>query len=183
MTPADKLLDHFDRLAGSEARLVRISDEGQSPAMHAALYSGFPQHNTLTGFTLGLSHFHPEGGAHKELTISMRDDDESWVHACGFVAHQLREHCLFACGDTINFRAQIANSSDMSAFIVVHPSHIPPHDTIVDIGVRQIEVVQLLPIYEQELNWLNEGGEPQLFLDAFSETEFMDPKRKPFGRP
>jgi len=33
MTPADKLLDHFDRLAGSEPRFVPVSDEGTSPAM------------------------------------------------------------------------------------------------------------------------------------------------------
>ena len=44
-----------------------------SPGMHVAVYRGFPEPGALTGFTVGLSHFHPPGGAHKELTISMRD--------------------------------------------------------------------------------------------------------------
>ena len=31
MTPADKLLDHFDRIAGTEPRFVQVSDAGVLP--------------------------------------------------------------------------------------------------------------------------------------------------------
>src|SRR5262245_32832255 len=129
MTQADKLLGHFDRLAGSKPRYVPVSDEGATPAMHVAIYRGFPAPGALTGFTIGLSHFHPPGGAHRELMISMRDTDERWALACGVLAFQLRERCPFACGDTINFREQIARTSTMSAFLVTHPRHLSLPDT------------------------------------------------------
>src|SRR5262245_28171647 len=99
MTPADRLLDHFDRIACSEARFVSVSADGASPAMHVAIYRGFPEHEAVTGFTVGLSHFHPPGGGHKELTVSMHDSNDVWALACGFVAFQPRERCAFECGD------------------------------------------------------------------------------------
>src|ERR671937_449206 len=155
MTPADKLLNHFDRLTGSEPRFVRVSDEGASPALFVAIYRGFPEPDALTGFTVGLSHFHPPGGAHKELTISMLDTDDRWALACGFVAFNLRERCPFVCGDTINFREPIAKTSPMSAFAIVHPLHISARDSVVDLGIKQVELVQLVPLYEQERAWLS----------------------------
>src|SRR5690242_20282270 len=183
MTPADKLLNHFDRLTGSEPRFVRVSDEGVSPALYAAIYRGFPEPDALTGFTVGLSHFHPPGGAHKELTISMRDADDVWALACGFVAFQVREGCRFACGDTINFREPIAPSSRMSAFVVVHPRGIPSRDTVVDLGVRQVEIVQLVPLYEEERAWLSGGGDLQRFLNAYPGSALLNPRREPFVAP
>jgi hypothetical protein len=47
----------------------------------------------------------------------------------------------------------------MSAFVVVHPLHVSSQDTLVDLGVRQVELVQLVPLYEQERAWLNAGGQ------------------------
>ncbi|HZL87396.1 MAG TPA: suppressor of fused domain protein [Pirellulaceae bacterium] len=180
MTPADKLLDHFDRIAGSEPNFLRISDEGVRPILNVAIYRGFPERDALTGFTVGLSHLHPPGGAHKELTISMRDADDVWALACGFVALQFREECPFGCGTCINFREQIAPSSTMSAFLVEHPRYISPQDTIVDLGFRKIEIMQLVPLYPQEYAWLKEGGEPRMLLDANPGWSLMEPRRQPF---
>jgi hypothetical protein len=146
--------------------------------MDVAVYSAFPQPDALTGFTLGLSHFHPPGGAHKELTISMRDTDDRWALACGFLAFQLRERCPFVCGDTINFREPIANSSRMSAFLIVHPRHILPADTVVDLGIRQVELVELVPLYEEERAWVSSGGDVKMFLNDCPSSLSMDPKRK-----
>jgi hypothetical protein len=181
MTPADFLLNHFDRLTGSEPRFVQVSDEGVCPAMYVAIYRGFPEPEALTGFTVGLSHFHPAGGAHKELTISMRDTDDAWALACGYLAFQLRERCPFTCGDTINFRESISRSSSMSAFVIVHPRYVSAADAVVDLGIRQVGLVQLVPLYEQEREWLNAGGEPNRFLKAYPGTALMDPRRKPFA--
>jgi hypothetical protein len=183
MTPADKLLDHLDRIAGTEPKFIRVSPEGSHPVMNVAIYRGFPGPDALTGFTGGLSHFHPPGGAHKELTISMLDTDTAWANACGFVAFQLRERCPFVCGDTINFREQIATSSSMSAFVIVHPLHISARDSLVDLGVRQVELVQLVPLYEQERAWLSAGGDLQMFLKACPGSASMNPRRKPFVPP
>jgi hypothetical protein len=183
MTPADKLLNHFDRIAGSEPRFVRVSDEGASPALYVAIYRRFPEPEALTGFTVGLSHFHPPGGGHKELTISMRDTDERWALARGFVAFQLRERCSFACGSTINFREPIARSSSMSAFVVVHPRHVSARDSVVDLGVRQVELAQLVPLYERERVWLSAGGDLRALLEAYPGSELMNPRRNPFNAP
>src|SRR5262245_21722964 len=95
---AEILLKHFDRLAGSEPRIVQVSDEGVRPGMHSLIYRGFPTPDAITGFTGGLSHFHPPGGGHKELVISMRDTDDRWALACAYVAFQLREQFAFGCG-------------------------------------------------------------------------------------
>ena len=178
MTPADILLDHFDRLAGSEPRFVPVSDEGTQPAMYAAIYRDFPERGALAGFTVGLSHFHPPGGGHKELFICMRDTDDRWALACAYLAFQLRERCPFVCGDTINFRAQIAESSTMSAFLIVHPRHLSPPDTVVDLGIRKVELAELVPLYEEERAWLSAGGDLKMFLRDCPKSLAMDPKRK-----
>jgi hypothetical protein len=179
MTPADTLLDHYDRVTGTEARFVRVSDEGASPAMDVVVYRGFPEPGALTGFTVGLSLFHPPGGAHKELTLSMRDSDDIWALACGYMAFRLRERCPFVCGDTINFRELIAPSSAMSAFVIVHPLWVPAKDSVVDLGIRRVEITQLVPLYEEERAWLNEGGDLHTLLRAYPGSELMNPKRKP----
>src|SRR5262249_40735617 len=175
MTPADKLLEHFDRLAGSEPQLVPVSDEGARPAMYVAIYRDFPERGALAGFTVGLSHFNPPGGGHKEMFICMQDTDERWGLACGFLAFQLRERCPFVCGDTINFRAQIAESSAMSAFLIIHPRHVSPPDTVVDLGTRRVELVAL---YDEERAWLTAGGDVTKFLSDCPKSVAMDPKRK-----
>src|SRR5262249_35637865 len=117
---------------------------------------------------------------HKELTISMCDSDPAWAFACGYLAFQLRERCLFVCGDTINFRERISSSSPMSASVVVHPLHIASPDCSVDLGTRQGELAQLVPLHEQERVWLGGGGDLQVFLKAFPGSSLMNPKREPF---
>lgn len=175
---AEKLLNHFDRLAGSEPEYVKVSDEGVEPAFFSLIYRGFPTADALTGFTVGLSHFHPPGGGHKELVISMIDSDDKWALACAFTAFQLRERCPFICGETINFHEQIASSSKMSAFLVIYPRNIPPSDTVVDLGVRQVELVELIPLYEEERAWLSAGGDTRMFLKDCPSSLSMDPQRK-----
>jgi hypothetical protein len=181
LTPADKLLDHYDRVAGGEPRFVCTSDDGASTPTHVAIYRDFPEPGAVTGFTVGLSLFHPPGGGHKELTISMRDADDVWAFACGYVAFKLRETCTFVCGDTINFRERIAPASAMSAFVMVHPLWIPDRDAVVDIGVRAVEIAQLVPLYESERAWLDAGGELRKLLRAFPGSALMEPLREAFA--
>ncbi len=174
---AEKLLSHFDRLAGTEPDCVKVSDEGVEPALFSLIYRGFPTPDALTGFTLGLSHFHPHGGGHKELVISMRDVDDKWALACAYTAFQLRDLCPFVCKETIDFREQIARSSKMSAFLVVQPRHISLPDTVVDLGMRQVELVELIPLYEEERAWLNASGDIEKFIKGCPSSLSMDPKR------
>jgi len=146
--------------------------------MYVAIYRDVPEHGALTGFTVGLSHFHPPGGRHKQLFLCLRDTDEKWGLACGFLAFQLRERCPFACGDTINFRAQIAESSAMSAFLIIHPRHVSPPDTVVDLGIREVELVAFVPLYKEERAWLSGGGDVTKFSSDCPNLLAMDPKRK-----
>ena len=178
MTPADILLNHLDRLAGAEPRFVPVSDRGSQPALYAAIYRDFPEVGALTGFTIGLSHFHPPGGNAKELMICMRGSEDRWALAVAYLALQLRDRCSFECGETIDFRAPIAASSAMSAFLVVHPRHLLPVDTVVDLGIRKVELVELIPLYEEERVWLNAGGDITMFLRDCPRSLSMDPKRK-----
>lgn len=179
--PAEILLNHFDRLAKTEPKFTCVSDEGVEPRTYVATYFGFPDMAAVTGFTIGLSHFHPPGGSHKELMISMHDANDVWALACGFAAFQLRESNPFTCGDTINFNDQIAPSSRMSAFVVVHPHHISTDDRCIDLGVRKVELMQLIPLYEHERSWFLAGGDLELFLNAYSTSELMNPNRAEFA--
>jgi len=183
--PADILLDHFERIAGSEhAFAYRVTPEGESPVIQAIVYDDFPEKGAQTGFTFGLSHFHPPGGGHKELMISMRSSDRAWTLACGFTAYQLaQKNFSFGCAETVNFREQISKSSRMNGFLVIHPTHIQTKDMVVDLGFRQIEIMELLPLYEEERKWILEGGDLDLFLQSRPKGDFLNPNRTEFIPP
>src|SRR5262249_34072469 len=93
------------------------------------------------------------------------------------LAFQLREQFRFVCGSTIDFHAQIAESSTMSAFLVIHPRHVSPREAVVDLGVHQVELVELVPLYEAERVWLNGGADVKMFLSDCPKSLAMDPKR------
>lgn len=176
--PAETLLNHFDQLAGREPKFVKVSDEGFQPAIFVAIYRGYPTANAITGFTVGLSHFQSTGGGYKELVISMSDSDDSWALACGYLAYQLRDRCQFVCGDTINFGEQVNNSTGMSAFLVIHPRLITPSNTMIHLDVRRVELVELIPLYQAEYDWINSGGNIESFLQNCPTSVSMNPTRK-----
>jgi hypothetical protein len=180
LNQSEFLLAHYDRIVGSEARYVTVSDPGVRPVMNVAIYSDFPESGSLAGFTVGLSLFHPPNGDHKELFTCMHDDDDKWLLACGFIAYQLREVCPFTCGDTINFKTQISRSSEMSAFLIAHPLHIGSNDTVIETETTKIELIQLVPIYDHERVWLK-TGDPQSLLGAYTKTELLNPRRAPYA--
>jgi hypothetical protein len=177
MLPADLLLAHFDSIAGSEPSYRQISPEGEVTAMNVAVYRNYPLPSAITGFTIGLSHFHPADGGHIELTISMLDLDEVWALAVGYVALKAREHFRFGIDDTIDFGAQISTKSEMSAFVVTHPAHLGVAGCAVDIGVRRVTLVELVPIYQEERVWLLAGRTFQDLLGANPRETFMNPRR------
>jgi len=104
--------------------------------------------------------------------------DVSWALACGFIADQLKERAPFNCGDTIDFHEAISASSEMNAFVVSHPLFLDAKDVMVDIGVRKVEIVQMVPIFERERLWLRQDGDIQQLLSRVTETELMNPLRE-----
>jgi hypothetical protein len=180
-TPADLLEAHYRRITGRAGESYRVSEDDASPAVFATLYRGFPRAGASAGFTFGLSNSHSptnEGHPHRELVICMASENPSWVLAVGHLAVQLRGRCGFDCGDTINFRAEVARGSRMTAFVVMHPLALRTADAEVDIGIRRVSLRQLVPLYEEERAWLMAGGKEQLLMEQFTVDELMDPSRR-----
>lgn len=170
----DILLAHYERVTGSQAEFTRVSPVGSNPGLFAAVHRGFPRANAITGFTVGLSHMHSpatEGYPHRELVVSMTDNDSAWVLAAAFVAFQLRGRCGFDTGETIDFREEIAPVSRMSAFVVVRPTVLQASEAAVDLGVRTVALRQLVPLYEEERAWLMDGGDQELMFQRLSVEE------------
>jgi hypothetical protein len=46
------------------------------------------------------------------------------------------------------------------------------------LGTRQVELVELVPLYEEERAWLSAGGDVPKFLSDCPKSLAMDPKRK-----
>ena len=170
-------------MAGGEAEHLRISPDEESHPMFAAVYRNVPRSGALTAFTFGLSHFHPPGidaPVHRELVLSVQSRDIAWAMAAGFIAYQLREKCAFECGDTINFVEKISKKSRMSAFLIHHAHFIAPEARLIHLGERDIEIVQITPIFDEERRWFLSGGSSADFFAHFSALDLMAPDRIPY---
>jgi hypothetical protein len=181
--PGERLLSHYERITGSKGTFTDLSPAGSKPSLSAAVYDGFPGKGALTGFTVGLSHAHSpasEGHPHRELVVHMADQDPAWAFAVAFLAYQLQGRCGFDVGDALNFKEQIAASSAMTAFLVIHPRVLAPADTVVDLGIRSVSIRQLLPLYEEERAWLMDGGDEAQLLARFSGHDLINPRRPVF---
>ena len=105
----------------------------------------------------------------RELVIAVESDDPAWGLAVGYVAAQARGRFSFPLGETVDFRAQIAAISAMSAFSIDQPDLMPPALATRAFAGRIITLVQLYPIYPGELAWIREAG-PEPFLQAARRT-------------
>ncbi len=68
----------------------------------------------------------------------------------------------------------------MAAFVAVHPQWLSAEQAIINLGERQVEITQLIPIYKSEQHWLADQGDLQTLLAAYPKEELMNPRRKPF---
>lgn len=179
MTPGDQLLDYYDELVGQPPRYTRVSEPDDPAGLFAVVYNDAPHAGASMGFTCGLSHVHQPDGSHKELLIAMQDVESSWALACAYLAYQLKERCSFQHGDVINFHATIAHSSGMSAFLVVHPLWLAKEACRVDLGVRTVELMQLVPLYDEERAGLLIDANVQRWIAAHPGHLLMNPNRPP----
>jgi hypothetical protein len=180
--PGKILLDHYDRLAGNSKNVFYTDVSGifSKLRLTSVLYRDSLEPGITLGFTLGLSHYHPPGGAHKELVIAMRSNDELWGLACASIANKAKEFCPFTPGDTLNFGTQISKSSQMTGFLIARPILFSEQDTVIDTKIRTVELVQLIPIYHEEIHHLLHPGKEAEFLAHFSKEELLNPARKKF---
>ena len=179
-SPIEQLLDNYDRITECDATFRGASGDDPSVKLNVATYSGFPSSGCSTSFTVGLFRLH-DGGAPKELTISMRGAEEVWELACGYAAKNFWRNCQFNHGDIIDFEDKISSQSEMSAFVVVTPINLSSDNHTLTIGSTEIRMMQVLPIYEQERVWLSSGGDVDQFLQSFEIEDLMNSSRPVFS--
>lgn len=156
MSPAENYLAHLDAIFQAEPKFYRNNSLVDGiKGVTAIVYENIPEPGMVTGLTYGLSLYpHPEWKfSRPELCISVQSTELAWGRVAGFLANQGRGKTAFCYGDTINFRAQIADDSQMNAFLVFAPSVLNREDYLnVDIGADyKVSIAGLYPIYSSEI--------------------------------
>jgi hypothetical protein len=158
-----KALD--DLTGGAKSKNVAITEEHERPPLWVFIYHDLLGPRSVTAFTYGLSsEHHPQWAKGKpELVISVHSDDERWALAMGFLAKELRGECAFSYGQILRFGDRIIPGSDMSAFMVFAPCVLDEQQRHIVLSDRTINIVQLYPIYEDEIDLIQSGGVETLF--------------------
>jgi hypothetical protein len=162
-TYIEKYLDHLDKIFQQEPIFFGGGkDENGFPNVTTIIYKDVPENGYITGITYGLSLIkHPDWKfGRAELCISVESEDESWAEVAGFIANSLKGVCSFSYGQTINFREQICDESEMNAFFIFAPSSLKKEDYLnIDVGAEyKINIAGLYPIYENEISLIENIG-------------------------
>lgn len=162
-TPAEKYLDHLDRIFHVEPEFFKWESRTEGmPAVTSIIYKDVPEKGMITGVTYGLSlGNHPDWKSGRpELIITVDSEDVSWAQVAGYLANMWRGDCPFSYSNTINFREKISDDSDMDAFLVFAPAILERED-FVDIDIGQdykINIAGLYPIYASEMDYIDKYG-------------------------
>ena len=162
-TPAERYLEHLDNIFQIEPKFYKNESllDGIS-GVTSIVYSDIPEKGFTTALTYGLSLVkHPDWKLGRaELCISVESSNVDWGLVVGYIANKLRGDCPFSYGQTINFRAQISEDSEMNAFFIFAPSTLDKDDYLnIDIGTDyKINIAGIYPMYADELEIFNEIG-------------------------
>jgi len=166
-TPIERYLEHLDNIFQQEPEFYKNDSlvEGIS-GVTSIVYRDIPEKGFITALTYGLSLVkHPDWKfGRPELCISVESPNLDWGQVVGFIANKLRGDCPFCYGQTINFREQISEDSEMDAFFIFAPSTLDKQDYLnIDIGLDyKINIAGLYPMYSDELDAYGNIG-----LEAF----------------
>lgn len=168
---AEEYLDHLNTIGDGEPKIHRASPPDEFPALSIVTYSGVSGYELKTSFTVGLSAVsHPKWKfGRPELCICVESDDLHWESAIGYIAYNLRGKCSFSYGEIIRFGRQICNESEMSAFVVFAPSFINKEQLHIQLLDWKVNIAQMYPIYEGEIDFIEENG-----LKAFFANPTLD---------
>lgn len=163
MTPIEKYLEHLDKIFQVEPEFIKEKSlDDKFPGVTNIVYKDIPEKGMTTAITYGLSIIKHEDWkfGRPELCISVESTDSSWGQVGGYLANQLRGKFPFCYGQTINFREQISNDSEMDAFLLFAPSILDKDDYLnIDIGLDyKINIAGLYPIYSSEFLKVEELG-------------------------
>jgi hypothetical protein len=166
LTPIEEYLAALDELTGGvEPKNVLITEDHERPPLWVFIYRDLLEPKSITAFTYGLSdedHSHWVKGK-PELVISVHSQDERWAVAMGFVAKKLRGECAFRYGQVVRFGDRIAPETEMDAFLVFAPSVLDEDQRHIVLSDRTINIAQMYPIYEDEINLIESAGAGTLF--------------------
>ena len=168
----------LDEMTDTEPSHHLITTPDQQPPLWAMAYRDIPEPGSLTGFTYGLSSAeHPDWKlGYPELMISLDSNDIEWVLAVGYLAKAYRGISPFSYGTIHRFGEQVSAESEMKAFVVFAPSLLAQADAHIELPDRTINLVQMYPIYESEIEMIKFEGVGK-FFDKVGDVH--DPKRKP----
>jgi len=177
----EQYLEHLDKLVGKEGQPFEITEQDQRPAIWVYNYIGVPETGNITAFTYGLSSVeYPEWiRGRPELLINVASNNIDWALAAGFLVKKYRGRCPFSYGNIIRFGERITKESEMTAFFVFAPSLFDQEETYVKLPDRTINLVQIYPIYEEEIELITSVGVQNFFQNE--EIDFCDVHRQNMG--
>ena len=156
----DDYLEHVDALTLREAKFARASPPEDDWPISVIMYPPDSVDDSYVSFTAGLS-----VGTHEswkfgrpELCISMKSQDQGWGWSIGDIAQKLKGNCPFCYGDIVRFGTQMSEESKMSAFVVFAPSFIPKAATQIPLQDWTINLAQMYPIYDGEIDFIESNG-------------------------
>jgi hypothetical protein len=155
-TSAERYLEHLDGIFRQEPKFYKEDSLVDGlPGVTSIVYTDIPEKGYITALTYGLSLVrHPDWKyGRPELCISVESSNLDWGQVVGYLANKLRGDCPFSYGQTINFREQISDDSEMDAFFIFAPSTLDQEDYLnIDIGTDyKINIAGLYPMYSDEL--------------------------------
>ena len=158
-------LDVLVDVAGREPEYFPIGEVANNgPKINTAYWHDLPEKGLLTGFTIGLS-AHARWRHRRvrpELMISVESSDRAWIMAMGYVAMQAANTFSFDVDETIDFRAQIASDSAMSAFLITSQMMLPESYDVIPGRYVDVALRQLTPLYAEELRGIRAHGPEKL---------------------
>ncbi len=104
--------------------------------------------------------------------ICVNSLDDGWGLAVGFLAMQHRGKAAFAYGSTFELGHRVSMESAMTAFLAFAPTDLPKEATHIKLSDRTLNLVQMYPIYEGEIELVQHAG-PVEFLTR-SAVDFHD---------
>lgn len=150
------------RRLGACASAAGIESASQEMGMVLTFsFLHFPRQELITGFTYGLSEAeHPQWGENRpELVITVRSEEESWVHATGYLTEWHREQHTFAPGSLFHYGKPIAADSDMDSFLIFEPATRDRESFApVVLPDRQISFLMVYPLYYGEVSLIQKIG-------------------------
>jgi hypothetical protein len=170
-------LNRLDELTGRAAEYNLMTAPGEAPPLWVIWYREYPDSGMITAFTYGLSSVdHPEWTLGRpELVVAVRGSSTDWGTAAGYIAREMRGELPFSYGSILDFGERISDDSDMSAFFIFAPIALSPQECALELPDGRVNLVQLYPVYSEELVLLQERGVQAFFFQK--DIDLYDTRR------